>query len=202
MAWLESSSRRLLVYGVNTEGCIDVEGLVTALEARHDTPTTKATLLTRRCTPFSLQGFMAVGGALPMPHASRLAECRAEGSPSGVREPSSPLAREMAAAVLVIADQHARNGLLSVSEMRTFLRGSPFEAFGRWLSSPGSRGSSWKAHDVDQNGVLDLQELEAHTAALQSWTRARPPMPTMPPSLSPRCLTLTLSEGCHAALSA
>ena len=59
------------------------------------------------------------------------------------------------------ADRHQRNGVLSVNELRTFLRGGEFGAFAEWLAPPGRRSTNWRQYDWDSDGGLDMSELTA-----------------------------------------
>ena len=68
---------------------------------------------------------------------------------------------KMAAAIMRKADRHSQNGALSVSEMRTFLRGTEYHGFSLWLSAPQSKDPHWKQHDADLNGAMDMEELRA-----------------------------------------
>ena len=79
---------------------------------------------------------------------------------AAVRSPTDGAA-QMARAIMEQADRHQRNGLLSVNEMRTFLRGGEFEAFSEWLSPPQMRNVCWAQYDWDKDGALDMNELQA-----------------------------------------
>jgi len=65
----------------------------------------------------------------------------------------------------VQADQHCRNNQLTVSEMRTFLKGTRFESFGNFLSAPRIKDKVWKMSDIDNSGTIDFGELEAAVRA-------------------------------------
>jgi len=84
---------------------------------------------------------------------------------SAVRRVVSDRARLLAKDILHRGDRHDANGSMSVNEMRTFLQGTPHQAFGEWLSTPGSRGVRWKQHDRDVDGAMDLSELEGAVEA-------------------------------------
>jgi len=71
-------------------------------------------------------------------------------------------AHKYARMIMDSADKHSRNGRLSVNEMRTFLRGGPFEAFTAWLT--GARGGDrghFSRFDKDMDGSINTTELEA-----------------------------------------
>ena len=69
--------------------------------------------------------------------------------------------QQMARAIMDQADRHQRNGVLSVNELRTFLRGGEFGAFAEWLAPPGRRSTVWRQYDWDSDGGLDMTELTA-----------------------------------------
>jgi len=73
-------------------------------------------------------------------------------------------------------DRHIRNDLVSIDEMRTFLRGSRFAGFSVWLTSKG------RGHDKKQQGSLVIEEL---AAAALDWLKT---------SGSPNPLTITKNK--------
>jgi len=58
------------------------------------------------------------------------------------------------------ADKHSRNGHLSVNEIRTFLRGGPYESFAGWLTGGGAGRGNFSRFDKNKDGWIDLVELE------------------------------------------
>ena len=75
------------------------------------------------------------------------------------------IVEKMAAAIMRKADRHTHNRELSVSEMRTFLRGTEYHGFSVWLSAAGQKDPHWKEADADTNGVIDFEELRAAVRA-------------------------------------
>lgn len=53
------------------------------------------------------------------------------------------------------ADSHSRNGSLTVTEMQTFLRGTPHEDFMLWVT----KTKQWLAFDRNRSGTMELEEL-------------------------------------------
>jgi len=59
--------------------------------------------------------------------------------------------------IMAAADRHCGNKLLSVNEVRTFLRGTIHEPFGEWLT--GDRLKHFRSFDRDRDGALNSAEL-------------------------------------------
>jgi len=68
------------------------------------------------------------------------------------------------ASIMAAADRHCGNKMLSVNEVRTFLRGGQFGAFADWLT--GDRLRQFRTFDRDRDGALDQQEL---SCAVRAW---------------------------------
>lgn len=101
-------------------------------------------------------------GGVPSPPAPPLAMVSSPPPPPPVRECVSQSIQVIQAAqtVMHLADRHARNGRLTMSEMQAFLRGTPYEGFMKWLTSSGQ----WYLHDVDSSGTIEISELESALA--------------------------------------
>eukprot|EP00427_Karlodinium_veneficum_P031875 CAMPEP_0169184352 /NCGR_PEP_ID=MMETSP1016-20121227/1171_1 /TAXON_ID=342587 /ORGANISM="Karlodinium micrum, Strain CCMP2283" /LENGTH=685 /DNA_ID=CAMNT_0009259891 /DNA_START=166 /DNA_END=2219 /DNA_ORIENTATION=- len=54
-----------------------------------------------------------------------------------------------------LADSHARNGRLTVTEMQTFLRGTPHEEFMLWVT----KAKQWVLFDPSRSGTMDMEGL-------------------------------------------
>ena len=55
--------------------------------------------------------------------------------------------------IMQIADNFSNNGLLTLSEVNTFLRGSKYDYLLKWLKK------NWKKLDINSNGGLSKKEL-------------------------------------------
>jgi len=62
-----------------------------------------------------------------------------------------------ALAVMRLADHHARNGRLTVTETQTFLKGTPHEDFMYWLTDM----KQWHTFDRTGSGTIELSELRS-----------------------------------------
>ena len=70
---------------------------------------------------------------------------------------------EVARAIMKLADRLSHNSQLSVTEMDTFLRGTPYEAFSSWMLMEYQR--NFKQFDQDKDGAITLDELQAAVRA-------------------------------------
>lgn len=88
--------------------------------------------------------------------------------------PSQADVDAVAAAIMQLADRHCTNGQLTLTELQTFLRGTPYELFADWVS----KSSRLLAHDSDRNGVIDAGELHHAVRVFlqESMKQASPPM--------------------------
>lgn len=91
----------------------------------------------------------------------------------GVKQATSSKQRPVTAdqkahEIMRIGDRHQRNGQLTVNEMRTYLSGTPYEAFSKWVSQRGAL----RAVDLDLSGHLSLPEL---TTAVRLYLEQAPP---------------------------
>ena len=60
-----------------------------------------------------------------------------------------------------LADKHCPNSVLTVNEMRTFLRNTEFQDFLHWLTgNTVNLQGTFRRHDFDHNGALDRNEME------------------------------------------
>lgn len=78
--------------------------------------------------------------------------------------PSHEMTDTVSSAVISIADRHYRDGRVSVTEMQTFLGGSPFQDLAGWLlkmrtSDAGVRDCNFHKYDLDGNGALTADEM-------------------------------------------
>jgi len=74
--------------------------------------------------------------------------------------------RPLAQDVMFLADKHAKNGQLTCTEMQTFLRGTKYEGFMRWITDM----KQWCIFDKDLSGTIALNELQAALRAYQAQT--------------------------------
>ena len=57
--------------------------------------------------------------------------------------------------IMRAADRHNRNGELTVNELRTYLRGTEYQAFVGWFTGLGTGlGGTFLSFDADANGVI------------------------------------------------
>ena len=65
--------------------------------------------------------------------------------------------------IMNLADRHSPNGVLTVNEMRTFLRNTEYQDFLDWITGETvnlNQSASFGESDLDHDGTLDRGEME------------------------------------------
>ena len=92
---------------------------------------------------------------------------------------------KVAEAVMKLADKMSHNSELSVIEIDTFLKGTPYEAFASWMLVNSQR--NFKKFDRDKNGAIVLEELQmAVHAFMEEQKQFQPPLESPKPPPPPK----------------
>ena len=84
--------------------------------------------------------------------------------------PLDNVSKEVAKAIMKRADKMSHNSELSVTEIDTFLKGTPYEAFASWMLVNSQR--NFKKFDRDKNGAIVLEELQLSVRAFMEEQQA------------------------------
>ena len=74
-------------------------------------------------------------------------------------QPTDSVSAEVAKGIMKLADKMSHNSQLSVTEMDTFLRGTPYEAFVTWMMM--NNRHNFRRFDRDHDGAIVQQSCNA-----------------------------------------